>query len=119
MSDKKGLLGFLKLDNAAKHLSGLVETKIELAKVEIKEDISIFLSKLFPWLLLTIISFFCLFFLNMALGIYLGAVTGSPALGYMILGVFYLLLGGLIILLRDKLKLREFFERKLEGIFKK
>ena len=46
MSDKTGILKFLKLDKVIDNLQGLVDTKLELLKLELKEEASNAFSKL-------------------------------------------------------------------------
>ena len=92
---KESLLKFLKLDSVVEHLTGYVEARIELTKMELKEDIAKSLSKVLLFILLGVVStlFILLFSIAMA---YLLAESVGLFGGFAIVAGFYLLLGVLL-----------------------
>lgn len=113
MGEKKGLLSFFKVDSLFEHLTSFIESKVEIYKIEIKEDVAQSLSKMMVVLLLGFIGTFFFLFFNIALGYYLGELLESLFLGFLIISGFYLLLFLLLYLLRNQLGFRQFFEKKI------
>ncbi len=66
------------------HILGLVETRIELAKLTAKEEVSRIASKLIVGILMGVVAFFIWFYLSLAFGLYLNDVTDSRYLGVLI-----------------------------------
>lgn len=113
MGEKKGLLSFFKVDSLFEHLTSFIESKVEIYKIEIKEEVAQSLSKMMIVLLFFFIGTFFFLFLNIALGYYLGALLESLFLGFLIISGFYLLVFLVLYLLRDQFKLEQFFEKKV------
>ena len=113
MSEKKGLLNYLKLDNIIEHFIGLVESKVEIAKIEIKEELAHGLSKGIVALLLLFFAILFFLFFNIAIALFVGYALNNAGYGFLIISGFYLIIFTILYLLRDTLKLSEFFEKKL------
>lgn len=83
---------FLKFDSIIDNIKGYFETKIELLKLEASEK----LAQIFTFILLgacfVFFGMLAFIFLNLALGGFLNAVMESEFLGYLAVGLFYLLL---------------------------
>ncbi len=74
------------------HLVGFVETKSEILKLEIKEELAKIISRMLAWVVIVLlIALFCLF-LSVALGNYLNGLWNSTYLGFAaVSGLFFLL----------------------------
>lgn len=107
MGENKGLLRFLKLDGVVDNLVHLVESKIELAKLETKEEIAVILSKMAVFALLLTFGLFFLVFVSIALAYYLSALVKSAFLGFLIVSGIYLTLFLTIFLLRGRIGLQD------------
>jgi hypothetical protein len=113
---KDTILKFLKLDSLVEHLTGFVETRIELMKVEVKEELVRVLSRTVVFLvILSVLTLFVLLF-SLAVSYKLGEMVGNFG-GFAIVGGFYLLVGLVILAFRTKIYLR--VESKLEEIMKR
>lgn len=97
---KDTLLKFLKLDGLVDSLTGYVESRIELMKYEVKEDVAKAISKVSILLLLAVFFIFFLLFASAAVAHKIGESLGSFA-GYGIVAGFYLMLLLLIIVFRE------------------
>ncbi len=99
---KETLSKFFKLDGLIDNLTGYLETRIELMKLEIKEDIGRGIAKVI--LLLGVVSFFTLFvfFISMAIAYKIGESFGVFE-GFTIVAGFYFLVGMLLFLFKNPL----------------
>lgn len=118
MGEKKGFLNFLKLDSLLDHLTAFIEAKVEYYKIEFREEAAGILSKVIVSLILFCLCWFFIMFLSIALGFYLGIILENVFHGFLIIAGFYLLAFLLLLVLRDKIGLKEFFEEKLSHLFK-
>jgi uncharacterized membrane protein YqjE len=96
---KDTLLKFFKLDGLVNNLTGYVETRIELLKYEIKEDMAKAIARLSLVLLTALLFTFFLLFISVSVAIKLGEVWGN-FVGFGIVAGFYLLLMLIIVLFR-------------------
>ena len=110
---KDTLLKLFKLDGLVNNLTGYVETRIELMKFEIKEDMARAIAKVSILLVLAVFFVFFLLFASAAVAHKIGESLGSFA-GYGIVAGFYLLLLLIIILLREPIS--KGLEKKLKNI---
>lgn len=96
---KDSILKFLKLDSLIENLTGYVETRIELTKMEIREDLARGLSKFLLFILLGAV--FALFIILISIAVaHLIAKSTGPFGGFAIVAGFYLLLGLLLFAFR-------------------
>jgi len=99
---KDTILKLFKLDGLVNNLTGYVETRIELLKYEIKEDMAKAIARL-SLVLLTILLFtFFLLFFSVTIAIKIGESIGSFA-GFGIVSGFYLTLMLIIIIFRESI----------------
>ena len=110
---KETILKFLKLDGLVNNLTGYIETRIELMKYEVKEDMARAISKISILIILSIFFIFFLLFASAAMAHKIGESLGSFA-GYGIVAGFYLVLLLLIVLFREPLSSR--VEKKIKDI---
>ena len=110
---KDTLLKFLKLDGLLNNLTGYIETRIELMKYEVKEDMAKAIAKVSILLLVALLFTFFLLFVSVALAHKIGESLGSFA-GFGLVAGFYLLLLLVIIALREPIG--KSLEKKLKNI---
>lgn len=98
---KEKILKLLKLENLFENLSGYVESKIELFKFEIREEVVSILSKVLVTLIVALCFFFCLILASLGLAYYLGTLVGMTG-GLLIVAGVYLLIFILLIVFREQ-----------------
>lgn len=108
---KDRILKFLHLDGILENLSGYVEARVALVKLEIREEVASILSRGLMIMLIIMVGFLCLLFLSIGLANYLNTLLGSEYAGYGIVALFF---GVLLFIL---LLLRKSFFRLLEKQF--
>ena len=113
MGDKKGLFSFLNFDSIFANLSGYVEKRIALFKIELKEDLALATARLLVFLILSLSFFMIVLFLSLAGGLLLNKVLGSEILGFFLIAGFYVIIFLLFFFLKDT----EGMEEKLQKIF--
>jgi len=92
MADYKKLLSFLKVDSIFDDLSAIVEAKVELLKIELKEEAAKTATKLISAVFLGLMVFLIVIFLSITIATLLNYFLESNFLGYAIVTLFYLLL---------------------------
>ncbi len=97
---KESILKFLKLDSLIEHITGYVEARFELLKMEIKEDFSKGLAKMAVYLLMGVVFMFFLILMSIAVAYLIAKSIGAFG-GFAIVAGFYLLLGLLVLAFRD------------------
>lgn len=114
---KEGIAKFLKLDHLMENLTGYVETKIEIMKYDLKEDLSKILAQASVLVVVAITAIFFLLFLSIAIGVLLGQTIGYFG-GFGIVGLMYMIVGAIIFANRESLqnkaeeKIREVIKQK-------
>src|SRR4051812_47933113 len=99
---RDSLAKFFKVDSLISNLTGYVETRIEILKVEAKEEISKSLSNAILYGSIAFMFVLVIVFLSVAVGITLTAQFGNFA-GFGIVAAFYLIVGITLFLSRQKL----------------
>jgi len=113
---KDSILKFLKLDSLIENLTGYVETRIELTKMEIREDLAKALSNFLLFILLGVMFTFFLILISIAVAHLIAKSTGAIG-GFAIVAGFYLLLGLLVFAFRGTIL--EKLQNELVQIMKK
>ena len=114
MGLSKGILKFLNVDSLMEGLSGYIEARLDLFKIEAREELSEFLSKAIVWGVLFLLLCFTLLFLSITLSLFLGNMIHNYTLGFLITGGFYLLIFGVVLIFKDRLQLKSRIYRYLE-----
>lgn len=91
----ESILKFLKLDSLVNHVTGYVEARIELMKVEIREDIAKTVARAIVMITLILVGFLFLLFLSIGLAHFITSYLHSAYLGYWSVAGMY----GLVFLL--------------------
>lgn len=82
-------------------VKSMVETKIELIKLEIQEEFSSIVSRLIILFLVGAVAFLGVLFLSLSSAFYLNQLLNSPFLGFLFLGGLYGIVILLLILSKD------------------
>lgn len=99
---KETLSKFFKVDSLLDNLGGYVETRVELLKVEVKEDLTKGLAQGVAYLFIAFIFALFIIFLSIAVALVVSEKMGNYA-GFFIVGAFYLVTGIILLLVRDKI----------------
>lgn len=118
MADYKKLLSFLKVDSIFDDLTAIVEAKVELLKIELKEEAAKTASKLISAIFFGIIVFLIVIFLSVTIASLLNHFLSSNYWGYAIITFFYtlLLVGYKVFNIGKKLEVR--IEESLNNLHK-
>ena len=99
---KESILKFLKLDGILANLTGYVETRVELMKIEVKEDVSKTMAKAAVFIGISFVFTLVVLFISMAVAYKIAETTGLFA-GFSIVAGFYLVLALILWVSRDPL----------------
>jgi hypothetical protein len=112
---KDSLLKFLKLDSVIENLTGYVEARIELTKMEIREEIAKALSKVALFILMGAVFSLFVVLISVAVAHLIGKSIGAFG-GFAVVAGFYLLLGLLLYAFRDGIneKLQEYLAENMK-----
>ena len=102
---KDSIMKFLKLENLVENVTGFVETRIELMKYELKEDVARVVSKVMLYVVVALVFTFFLFFISLAVAIELSTIWGD-FWGFAAVAFFYIAVGITLYLLRDGISLK-------------
>jgi hypothetical protein len=97
---KEKILKFLRLEGLINNLSGYVETRVALIKIEMREEVASILSRALMIMLIILVGFLCLLFLSFATAQYLNALMMSEYAGYVMVALFFGLLLVLLLIFR-------------------
>ena len=105
--EASGFMKYLKLDKILESLTGYFDSKIQLVKVELREEASEFISKFIVFVIIALLLMSFVLFLSISAAFWLGDKTGNISAGFAIVAGFYLILSVTLLLLKDKMKLDE------------
>lgn len=112
----ESILKFLKLDSLVNHVTGYVEARIELMKVEIREDIAKTVARAIVVVTLILVGFLFLLFLSIGLAHFIIAQVQSAYVGYWSVAALYGTFFLLLFLFRKPIY--DVFEKKLLEVIK-
>ncbi len=113
---KDTLSKFFKLDTIIENLTGLVETRVELLKVEARENISKALAQAVTYLFILFVAALFITFFSIAIALVVSERFGNFA-GFWAVGALYLIIGLILWFSRDKIVAR--LEARFSFMFKK
>ena len=113
---KDTLSKFFKVDSLLNNLTGYVETRVELLKVEVKEDLSKGLAQGVAYLFIAFVFALFITFISIAGAILIGRSVGIIT-GFSIVALLYLVCG--LILWSSRKKLIDRLEDRFAVMFKK
>ncbi|HEV8513674.1 MAG TPA: phage holin family protein [Cyclobacteriaceae bacterium] len=108
---KDSIFKFLRLDNLVENLSGYVETRIELIKIEVREEVVKIISNALMVSVLFLLGLLFLIFFSIAGAIYLNHYLNHSSGGFWIVSGIYGMMGLIIVLFRKNIG--SYFERYL------
>lgn len=108
---KDSLLKLLRIDKLVDNLSGYVETRVQLLKIEIKEDVAKILSKGIIHGTIILFAFLFLIFFSFGTAEYLNIYFANTFEGYLIVASFYLVCFIVFMVFR------KVFDKKFEKYF--
>jgi uncharacterized membrane protein YqjE len=114
---KDSIFKFLRLDNLVENLSGYFETRVELIKIEVREETAKVLSHALMIGVLLLLSLLFVLFVSFGLANYLNDYFKNSHSGYWIVAAIYGVPGLLIFLLRSRIS--QYFEQLLIAQTKK
>ena len=103
MSENKKFLDIFRVKNIINALIGFIETKVELYKIQFKEEIAKALSILVLVIIFSMVGMLFILFLSHFLSGLLNDVLHSKYLGYLIVAGIYLVMGIIVYLIRKKI----------------
>jgi hypothetical protein len=112
---KEGIAKFLKLDSLMENLTGYVETRIEIMKYDLKEDLSRIISKASILFAVALTVMLFLLFISMAVAMLIGREIGYFG-GFGIVSLFYIIVASVVYLNRESLGLK--LENKIKEVIK-
>ena len=86
---KELILKLFKLETVLQSLTGYVETRVELFKLEIRTDVAKAISRAMALLFLSFLAFLFLLFLSIGLAFFMNSIFESQHIGFFILAVVY------------------------------
>ena len=86
---KESIFKFLRLDHLMESVTGYVEARIELLKIEIREDVAKVLAKALMILIVVFLALIFLLFLSIGLAHYLNNFFEKSQVGYWIVAGIY------------------------------
>ena len=103
MAEKKRFTDLFKVKNLFDSLMGYIDTKVELYKIQFKEEAAKVLVIAVFAIIFSMIGLLLILFLSLFASEVLNSLFDSRYLGYLIICIFYLLLAVLVYLLRDRI----------------
>jgi hypothetical protein len=116
VSEKKGLLNLLGIGTIIDQLKALVNTRMQIIKLELKDELAKSFAKALIGVMLFFILFIAVLFLSISVSIYLGYILENYFYGFLLMSGFYFLLFIILYLLRNKIGFREYFEKELSKL---
>ena len=117
MSGKKGLFSFFNIDSIIENLTGYVEKRIALFKIELKDDLALATARIIIYLILSLSLFMILLFLSIAGAVLLNKIFDSASLGFFIIAGIYLIIFAIFFFLKDAPWMEDKLKNKLLDIF--
>ncbi|MCW5909677.1 MAG: phage holin family protein [Cyclobacteriaceae bacterium] len=114
---KEAIFKFLRLDNLVDNLSGYLETRLELFKIEVREDVARVLAQGLTVTAIVLLSVLFLLFFSVGLAHFLNEFLNKPYAGYWIVAGIYGLPCVIFIIFRKEVS--EKFERYMTRLMKR
>ena len=115
-SIKDVLLKFFRLENLSENLSGYVEARVELLKLEIREEVAKAMTRVMVLGIMILMAVLCIVFASLGLALYLNGFFEGAHIGFFIVGGIYLILLVLFMSIRKELfqSLEHFLSKHLK-----
>jgi hypothetical protein len=116
VSEKKGLLNLLGIGTIIDQLKALVNTRMQIIKLELKDELAKSFAKALIGVMLFFILFIAVLFLSIAVSIYLGYILENYFYGFGLMAAFYFIIFIILYLFRNKFGLRSYFENEISKL---
>jgi hypothetical protein len=113
----EALLKFLRLDNFIEHITGYVENRIDLMKIEVREDVSKALARGMVIIALFLMGFLFLIFFSVGLAHFVNTWFNEPYIGFWSVSGVYALVFLLVLAFRKSLL--QYFIEQFAGLMKR
>ena len=110
--EKSRLFKFLKIDSILENLTGLIEARLELAKLEIKEEVAKVGAMIIAGVVFSFLAVMIVIFFSMSAATFINSLMGSKWTGYALVTGFYLVILVLLIVFKVHIAL----QKKTEGV---
>jgi uncharacterized membrane protein YqjE len=110
--EKSKLFKFLRIDAIIENLTGLIEARLELAKLELKEEVARAGARIIAGVVLAFLLVMIIIFVSITLAAWLNYLLDSMFFGYLIITGFYLL----VLVLLIAFKAHIWLQQKIEGM---
>jgi hypothetical protein len=110
LKEKHRPLDILNLDKLVNNISKFIELKLELYELKFKEQLVVIISSFATLALIISFGLFMLLFASLALSFYLNGVFESGFLGFVIVGLIYLLICIILVVFKDKIITNHLFK---------
>ena len=110
--EKSKLFKFLRIDAIIENLTGLIEARLELAKLELKEEVAKAGARIIAGVVLAFLLVMIIIFVSITLAAWLNYLLASMFFGYLIVTGFYLL----VLVLLIAFKAHIWLQQKIEGM---
>lgn len=105
----------LKIGEIVQTVKGIVETKIEMVKLDIQDQLTGVLSRMIFLILMGGSLLLVLLFLSLSLAFFLSQYFESPHMGFLIVGILYLIVLLILFLARDNEPTQEKMQKGLNS----
>jgi uncharacterized membrane protein YqjE len=112
----EALSKFLKLDGLIENVSGYIEARVQLLKIEVREDVAKAMTRALMFGFILLLAFLFIVFFSIGLALFLNRYFADSFVGFWIVAGFYLFLFLLAAALRKQIhqKLERLFSEKLK-----
>lgn len=115
-SIKDILIKFFRLDSLTEDLSGYVEARVELLKIEVREEVAKALTRAMVIGAIVLLGVLCLLFVSLGAALFINQYFVDTYAGFFLVGGFYLIL--LLLSFGFRKKILQVLERALNNHFK-
>jgi ABC-type sugar transport system permease subunit len=102
-SIREALSKFFRLDSLADNLSGYVEARVELLKLEVREEVARAMTRVMVLGAIIVLGILCIVFASLGLALYLNEYFDGRYTGFFLMGLLYLILFVLSMVMRKQL----------------
>ena len=112
----EALSKFLKLDGLIENVSGYFEARVQLLKIEVREDVAKAMTRALMFGVILLLAFLFIVFFSIGLALFLNRYFNDTFVGFWIVAGFYLLLFLLAFVMQKQIhqKLDHLFNEKLK-----
>lgn len=108
--EKNKLYDILNLEKLTSRLSRFIELKLEIYELKVKGQLVGIISSFATMALIISFGLLMLFFFSLALGFFLNYAFDSSFMGFLLIGLFYLLICILLVVFKNKIITNNLFQ---------